>query len=167
MRTLCDMLCDMLPLLLCYKLQDQSEFNATSLHGCATLFCVTRLYQNSIICWVTVICKPQLHQQIRLPLRWHTISSFPSSFQLVLVIVVNFEWKDLEFCDGKKKWLNSERGNTHPSLCCIILITTQPTKTLMSNSPRQVDFAVGLVDFNRHLPDGQVKVLGEFKLPVI
>ena len=32
----------------------------------------------------------------------------------------------------------------------------------MSGSPGLVDFAVGLVDFTLHLPDGKVKVLGEF-----
>ena len=40
----------------------------------------------------------------------------------------------------------------------------QRTTKLMSGSPRLVDFAVGLVDFILHLPDGEVKVLGEFFL---
>ena len=31
---------------------------------------------------------------------------------------------------------------------------------LMSDSPRLVDFAVGLVDFILNFPDGQVEVLG-------
>ena len=34
----------------------------------------------------------------------------------------------------------------------------------MSNSPKQVDFALGLGDFILHLPDGQVTVSGEFFL---
>ena len=42
----------------------------------------------------------------------------------------------------------------HPLSC-------QRIKNLMSNSPVLADFSVGLVGFILHLPDGQVKVLGE------
>ena len=34
----------------------------------------------------------------------------------------------------------------------------------MSNSPRLVDFAVGLVNFVLNLPNGQVKIFEEFTL---
>ena len=39
---------------------------------------------------------------------------------------------------------------------------TQRAKKLMCDSPRLVDFAVGLVDLILHLPDRQVEVLGDF-----
>ena len=42
----------------------------------------------------------------------------------------------------------------------LFYIQLQCTKKLMSDSPRLVDFAVGLVDFILDLPDRQVKVLG-------
>lgn len=32
----------------------------------------------------------------------------------------------------------------------------------MSNSPKQLDFALGLGDFILYLPDGQITVVGEF-----
>ena len=38
-----------------------------------------------------------------------------------------------------------------------------PTK-VPSDSPRLVDFAIGLVNSVLNLPDGQVKLFGEFKL---
>ena len=37
----------------------------------------------------------------------------------------------------------------------------QGTKKLVSDSPRLVDFAVGLVDFTLNLPEMQVKALRE------
>ena len=36
----------------------------------------------------------------------------------------------------------------------------------MSDSPRLVDFAIGLVNSVLNLPDGQVKFFGEFKLQI-
>ena len=38
----------------------------------------------------------------------------------------------------------------------------QGTKKFRSDSPGLVDFKVGLVEFILHLPDGQVKVFGNF-----
>ena len=38
------------------------------------------------------------------------------------------------------------------------IMTCQGTKKFRSDSPGLVDFAVGLVEFILHLPDGQVKV---------
>ena len=40
----------------------------------------------------------------------------------------------------------------------------QGTKKFRSDSPWLVDFVVGLEEFILHLPDGQVKVFGEFFL---
>ena len=40
----------------------------------------------------------------------------------------------------------------------------QRAKKVVSNSPGLVDFATGLVNFALNLPDGQVKVFGEFTL---
>ena len=40
----------------------------------------------------------------------------------------------------------------------------QGTKKFRSDSPGLVNFAVGLVEFILHLPDGQVKVFGEIVL---
>ena len=42
----------------------------------------------------------------------------------------------------------------------LFYIQLQHTKKVMSDSPRLVDFAVGLVDFILDLPDRQVKILG-------
>ena len=36
----------------------------------------------------------------------------------------------------------------------------QRAKKVVSDSPRLVDFAIGLVDSDHHLPDGQVKFFG-------
>ena len=36
-------------------------------------------------------------------------------------------------------------------------------KKVVSDSPGQVDFAIGLVNSVQNLPEGQVKFLGEFK----
>ena len=59
------------------------------------------------------------------------------------------------FCEGTfvPKW------DTHPFAKIVI---TQRTNKVMPDSPGLVDFVVGLVNFILHLPDGQVKVLGEF-----
>ena len=40
----------------------------------------------------------------------------------------------------------------------------QHAKKVMSDSPGLVDFAIGLVNSVLNLPEGQVKVVGEFKL---
>ena len=44
--------------------------------------------------------------------------------------------------------------------CNVFQFICQGTKKLMSDSPGLVNFAVGLVDFIFHLPNGQVKILG-------
>ena len=38
--------------------------------------------------------------------------------------------------------------------------THQRAKKVVSDSPGLVDFAIGLVDSDHHLPDGQVKFFG-------
>ena len=42
--------------------------------------------------------------------------------------------------------------------------STQRAKKVVSDSPRLVDFAIGLVIFVLNLPDGQGKFFEEFKL---
>ena len=43
-------------------------------------------------------------------------------------------------------------------------MTLQRAKKVVSYSLRLVDFAIGLVNFELNLPDGQVKFFEEFKL---
>ena len=43
-------------------------------------------------------------------------------------------------------------------------VINQHTNKFMSDSPRLVDFAVSLVDFIPHLPNGQMKASGELFL---
>ena len=47
-------------------------------------------------------------------------------------------------------------------VCFHLIVFTQGTKKLVSDSPGLVDFAVRLVDLTLNLPDRQVTVLGEF-----
>ena len=42
----------------------------------------------------------------------------------------------------------------------VCMETLQGTKKFRSDSPGLVSFAVGLVNYILHLPDGQVKILG-------
>ena len=44
------------------------------------------------------------------------------------------------------------------------IFAPQRAKKVMSDSPGIVDFAIGLVVFVLNLPDGQVLVLGKFKI---
>ena len=46
----------------------------------------------------------------------------------------------------------------------LISISLKRAKTVVSDSPRLVDFAIGLVNSVINLPDGQVKFFEEFKL---
>ena len=51
----------------------------------------------------------------------------------------------------------------HTDIFIIILIITQRTKKVVSDSPGLVDFAIGLVNSVFNLPDGQVMFFEEFE----